>query len=407
MKILQINKYFYLKGGADSVFFNTIKLLEEKGHQVIPFCTNNPKNEFSEWSYYFVDAPEIRDLKSTFKKIKSIPRFFMNNDAARKLEKLIIDERPDLAHIHNIFNGISLSILPILKKYNIPIVVTMHDTRFICPSSYFNMKDRPCLSCKKLFYINCFLKRCYQNNLSNSAMCMLEMVHKEFMFNYNDYIYKYIFLSNHFRKIHIDRHQYFNLKSVLLPNCFSSLGETTPNYIKGKYLLYYGRITREKGIERLVDVMKHFPNVTLKIAGNGPLLEELRYNNIGNIDFLGFLSNESLASCIQNASFIIVPSECEENNPLTISEAYAHGKPVIGSRIGGIPEMIIDGITGLLFEASNIYSLQEAIDKAISVSDYEYEIFSKNARLYAEKNFSPDKYYEGLLNIYNEILKKT
>lgn len=160
MKILLINKYYYLKGGADSVFFNTKKILEENGHTVVPFCTQHPKNEKGEENLSFVNAPEIRCLGAVGK-IKSVGRFIWNRKAAQKLEKLIVKERPDVAHIHNIFNGLSLSILPVLKKYHIPVVVTLHDTRFICPSSYFNLRGRHCDRCLKITKgLNCGLHKC-------------------------------------------------------------------------------------------------------------------------------------------------------------------------------------------------------------------------------------------------------
>lgn len=403
MKILQINKYYYIKGGADSVFFNTIRLLENHSHQVIPFCTKHPNNLSSKYDNYFANAPEIRNLNGIWKKIKSIPRFFINKDAALQMDRLLKQEKPDIAHIHNLFNGISLSILPVLKKHHIPIVITMHDTRFICPSSYFNLRGNWCKKCAKTLYLNCALHKCYQDNCINSIMCAMEMFHKEYMSNYDSYISQYIFLSENFKKAHSLRHSYFEEKSIVLYNFLPDF-ELNISYNKGDYLFYSGRITTEKGIGTLVEAMRDLPHIQLKIAGIGPLLDTLKHIAPKNVSFLGFISGKELFNQIDKASFIVVPSECAENNPLAIIESYAHGKPVIGAQIGGIPEIIDNGKTGFTFKAFSKESLKNTINIALSLSEEEYKKLSINAKAFANKHFNPEIYYRTLMNIYNKTI---
>jgi len=404
MKILLINKYHYLKGGADTVFFNTQRLLEQNGHIVIPFCTSREKNAPSEYSRYFVDSPEIRTLGG-WDKLKSIKRFFWNSDAAKEIERLIVDEKPDVAHLHNIFNGISLSILPILKKYDIPVVWTIHDTRLICPSSYFNLRGNLCQKCLRFGGLSCGLKGCYQDNFVNSWMCAFEMLHKEKLFQYDRYVSKYIFVSNRYKDLHSQRHCYFSNKGIVLYNFYPELHEVKTNTQNGRYIFYYGRITREKGIKTLVEVMKDLPDVDLKVAGTGPMLEELQSSRLPNVDFLGFQSGKELFDLVQNASFVIVPSGWEENNPMTIIEAYSYGKPVIGSRIGGITEIIEEGRTGFCFDAFSKQSLLATIRKAMALSDNEYEEMSIGARAFAEEHFNPTTHYKELLKIYKSVIK--
>ncbi len=404
MKILQINKYHYIKGGADSVFFNTMQLLSNHNHTVVPFCTIQEQNLSSEYEKYFVDAPEIRNMGSLVQKVKTVPRFISNKKAAKKLEELLQTESFDVAHIHNVFNGLSLSILPILRKHKIPVVITMHDTRFICPSSYFNLRGKWCENCSKSLYLNCALHKCYQDNLPNSIMCAIEMFHKEHLFSYDKYISRYIFASNRFKTYHANRHPYFDKKGIVLHNFLPDMERFTTNSDKGNYLLYYGRITVEKGILTLVEVMKNLPDVMLKVAGTGPLLETIRGMKLPNIDLLGFVSGDELFQLVRNSSFVVVPSECEENNPLTVIEAYSCGKPVIGSRIGGIPEIVEEGTTGYIFEPFDKNSLEEAINKAIHLTANEYRTFSLNARSFAERNFHPERHYETLLSIYNQAI---
>lgn len=386
-------------------FFNTIELLKKHTHQVIPFCIEHLQNEPSNFDAYFVNAPEIRDLNSNWKKIKSFRRFFINKDAMQKMDNLLEKEKPDIAHIHNLFNGISLSILPILRKHHIPVVITIHDTRFICPSSYFNLRGDFCRKCKKTFYINCILHRCYQNNYINSIMCAMEMFYKEHIFHYDPYISQYIFVSKKYKEIHSSKHLYFKEKGIVLYNFIPNLEHIIPNFIKGNYLFYYGRITVEKGIITLIKAMEKFPHIQLKVAGTGPLLNNLKEISPKNVIFLGFVSGEKLFNQVKNASFVIVPSEWEENNPLTIIESYAYGKPVIGSNIGGIPEIIEEGKTGFTFETFNCKSLETTIDKALHVSAKEYRLLSTNARSFADKYFNADKHFNSLMNIYNKAIQ--
>lgn len=403
MRILLINKYHYIKGGADTVFFNTSTLLQSHGHEVVEFCTQNPKNLPSKYEQYFAYAPELRDL-GLWGKLRNLPKFFINKNAIKQLERLITDLKPDVAHIHNIFNGISLAILPVLKKHQIPTVITIHDTRFICPSSLFNSRGKLCETCLKRGGINCGIYKCYQNNLINSWMCAFEMLHKEYLFDYNEYIDKYIFVSHKFKDHHQLRHSYFQSKGCVLYNFLPNLSKITPKYEKGKYLFFYGRITEEKGITTLIETMKHLPHLQLRIAGTGQLLNHLKALNLKNVIFLGFKSGEELFNELRNSSFVIVPSECEENNPLTIIESYAHGKPVIGSRIGGIPEIINDN-TGFLFETSNKESLIKAINRAMNISNEEYYEMSVNARKFAETHFDANNHYYKLTSIYQEVIK--
>ena len=153
MKILQLNKYFYQKGGAETVFFNTISTLENRGHQVIPFALKNKKNKFSEYESYFVDYPELSE-SNIWTKITNIPAFIYNRQAAKQLERLILDKKPDIAHIHLLFNSLSVSILPVLQKYRIPTVMTVHDYRLICPAyTLTNGKGKICELCKDRHFI--------------------------------------------------------------------------------------------------------------------------------------------------------------------------------------------------------------------------------------------------------------
>lgn len=150
------------------------------------------------------------------------------------------------------------------------------------------------------------------------------MFYKEHIFHYDPYISQYIFVSKKYKEIHSSKHLYFKEKGIVLYNFIPNLEHIIPNFIKGNYLFYYGRITVEKGIITLIKAMEKFPHIQLKVAGTGPLLNNLKEISPKNVIFLGFVSGEKLFNQVKNASFVIVPSEWEENNPLTIIESYAY-----------------------------------------------------------------------------------
>jgi glycosyltransferase involved in cell wall biosynthesis len=173
--------------------------------------------------------------------------------------------------------------------------------------------------------------------------------------------------------------------------------------------LFYGRLAPEKGVMTLINTWKRLSkNVLLKIIGEGAMSamikDEIKSNNLSNIEFLGFRKGEELFDYIRNASFVLVPSEWYENNPLTIVEAYSSGKPVIGSNVGGIPELIIEGKTGYLFDMADSAELEQKINEAVTMSDNAYVKMSETAYRFACDKFSEKTHYRELLNIYTEVV---
>ena len=404
MKILQINKYFYRKGGADTVFFNTIKLLEDHGHTVIPFSLQHDKNELSQYDHYFVNYPEL-SASSLINRLIHIPSFFYNREAARKLEELIRIEKPDVAHIHLMFNSLSISILPVLRKYNIPTVMSVHDYRLVCPAYTFtDGNGNYCERCKDKHYYHCITNRCSKKNLINSTMLCMDSYLRSFFFPPIQHLSKFIFVSKFSMNKHIQIDSRFQKKATCLYNFTPSI-ENKPQK-KGNYLFFFGRISEEKGIPTLLKAICKLPDVKLKLAGTGPLLDSLKAQCPPNAEFLGFKQGKELQSLIHGASFVIVPSEWYENNPMTIIESYTIGTPVIGSDIAGIPELIDEGDTGFTFKPKSPEDLRSVISKALNINEERYEEMVKNCRAFAETNFSETEHYKKLIYIYQSVIEK-
>lgn len=401
MKILQINKYYFRKGGAETVFFNTMRLLEKHGHTVIPFSLKNEKNEPSPYENYFVDYPELSE-SSVCQKIKNLTSFVYNREAARKLELLIQKERPDVAHIHLMFNSMSVSILPVLKKYGIPVVMSVHDYRLVCPAYTFtDGKGRICERCGRGKYYNCILHKCSKDNFFNSLMLCIDSYFRSWFYPPVEYIDRFLFVSKFSMYKHIQIDERFKTKCAYLYNF-------TPNVEyrqkKGDYILFFGRISEEKGIRTLIEAMRQVPGIKLKIVGVGPLLDELKAVCPPNAEFLGFKKGDELSKLVRDAAFVVVPSKCYENNPMSVIEAYMVGTPVIGCNIGGTPEIIKVGETGFVFPVSDVHALAATIGDAMEMSDVKYFEMSRKARIFAERHFSAEEYYKSLINNYTEVI---
>jgi glycosyltransferase involved in cell wall biosynthesis len=402
MKVLQINKYFYPKGGSETVFFNTIQLLEQHGHTVVPFSMKDPKNRKSAYDAYFADyiEPAQSGLRT---KIRQFTSFFYNRKAAAKLDRLIRDEKPDIAHIHLLFNSLSVSILPVLKKHRIPVVMTAHDHRLICPAYLFlDGKGRICERCRTGHYYHCLIRRCSRGKLLNSLMLALDSYFRKYIFPVDKYVDRFVFVGRFAYEKHTAFSAKYRGKSVVLHN-FTLIPPKAASE-KEDYLLYLGRISEEKGIPALMKAMESFPGVKLKIAGTGPLLESLKRQNRPDIEFTGFISGKKLYDCIRKARFIIVPSECYENNTLVIIEAYTLGTPAIGSRIGGIPEFIQDGVNGFLFEPFSAGQMKQTIQKALELSSGAYADMCSRAHDFAAENFTEEAYCRKLTALYNDVI---
>jgi len=405
MKVLLINNQHYRKGGAHTVYLNTGNLLEINGHDVFYFSTKDENTIPNIFDKYFPEKTDYRKL-SFAKKVQSINDFVYDDKVYIALDEYIKVIRPDIAHIHLIWGGLTISALKALKDNNVPIVHTVHDYRLICPAYLFlDGNGQICEKCKLHKYYKCVTNKCSESVLSQSTVLAIDSYFRNIILKPQKFIDKYLFVSDFAKQKHIDFNYDNESKMSRIYNFLPNLDMINPNHEKGKYLLFFGRLSREKGIETLLESIRNTV-FKLKVAGTGPLFNNYKNKKIKNVDFLGFQNGEKLNKLIREASFIVVPSEWYENNPMSIIEAYAFGKPVIGADIGGIPEIIKNNETGLLFESGNIESLTNVIEIANRWSDKEYLNISINARKFALKMFNPNIYYNNLMSLYLDVLKK-
>lgn len=397
MKVLLINNCFYRRGGSEAVFFGSADLLKEKGHEVVYFSMEDDQNIHTDNHEYFVGRGG---------KLSQMKDYFCNVQAAKKIEEIIKKEKPDIAHAHLLWGGIGPSIFGVLHKYGIPIVHTAHDYRMVCPAYTFrNGRGEVCEKCKGGHFVECVKNRCGKGGLVQSLLMAAEMRYRDCRWHPAKELDGIVYVSQFAKDKHIEIDPLFaKTKSIVLYNC----SHKGPKIEKGRgsYFLYFGRLSHEKGVEMLIEAFKQLPGQKLKIVGTGPLEQSLKAIAAGSpqVEFLGFKQGKELQDLVRNAHFVIVPSQWYENNPMTIVESYSLGTPVIGSDLGGIPEIIKEGATGFVFKHDSIESLLYKINIANEISNQAYFSMTESARRFYDNNFSEDTYADKLVGFYEDVI---
>ena len=405
MKILLINNFHYRKGGSETVYFNMARILAEHGHQVVFFSCESEQNQSEGANRFFVKS------NTSLPMWKGALRYIYNREAQQSLSQLITEERPDIAHIHLFWGGLSTSILDTLRQHRIPIVHTVHDYRIVCPAYTFRRNDGTiCEACKGGKFYNCAQNRCSRGSIVQSLLMTAEMYLRNEWHKAVSKIDGLVFVSNFAHRKHIECMPQLSLtRSIVSYNTASALDPQFISQKRGNYFLFFGRLSSEKGIKTLIEAFADLEGLQLKIVGTGPEEEALKqyiaqHGSRSEVEFVGYRNGDALKELIRDASFVVVPSEWYENNPMTIIEAYTAGIPVIGAKIGGIPEIIDEGQTGYLFEPGNVEQLRGAILQATQLSDADYTTMSNAARKFAAENFSEERSYDNIINLYNSII---
>ncbi|MCZ2809589.1 MAG: glycosyltransferase family 4 protein [Candidatus Bathyarchaeota archaeon] len=409
MRILQINKYYYLKSGSERYMLNLSSLLETHGHQIIPFVMKHEKNMPSEYSRYFVENMDYDRVinEGILKKIYVGFKSIYSWEARNKLLELVDNKTPDIAHVHKISNTLTPSILYALKEREIPTVQTLHDYRIVCPNySMYNPNiSKICEACRGHRYFNALSTKCQKSSYLVGLNIAVESYLYHLLETYSKTIDLFIspssFLMKKVVEFGIDKE-----KIVCIPH-FVRCDQYTPNYTSSNYILYFGRLEKHKGVKTLIKACENIGNARLVIVGEGTFRTELesytKMNEIKNVSFLGYISDNELIKLIRNCMFTVVPSEWYEPFGFTILESYALGKPVLGANIGAIPDLVKNGYTGILFRGGDVDDLTQKIDYLLDNKNLLAEM-GRNARKAVEEEFNADLHYKRLMEVYERVL---
>lgn len=406
MKILLINSHHKIIGGAERYYFDLAKLLEEKGHHIAFFSMQDAKNIKTKWSKYFLTRVNFsKNNLSGF--IKKLFRMFYSIEAKDKISRILDDFKPDVVHINNIYYYISPSILGEIKKRNIPIVQTVHDYQLITPSITFFHDGHVCEITKANNFYKTILHRCVKKSYIASLMAVITSYIQYFL-DYQKYINLFItpsiFMKNKLIEYGIDKKKIVQLNNFVdIPN------KMTMTKKKEKYVLYFGRIEEAKGVNLILEVAEMLPSINFKIAGNFDsikdkvkILSRIKTKKIKNIVIIKFQTKIKLKKLINNSEFVIVPSIWYENQPYSILESFALGKAVIGSNIGGIPEIIKNNHNGLLFDPSNITDFKDKILKLWNNPNLTVKL-GQNGQKTILTRFNKESHYKILEKHYHKL----
>ncbi|MFH1508437.1 MAG: glycosyltransferase [Candidatus Omnitrophota bacterium] len=399
------NKFNYINGGTERYLFDLREGLGFLGHNVFDFAMSDARNAESIYSDYFVSYRNFGQHKFNPNSFKTALAVIYSLEARNNIELLINKYKPEVAHLHNIYYHLSTSILKALRKHKIPIVMTLHDYNLICPNHSLFTNNKPCVRCVGGYYYHSVLNRCVKKSYLASFLACCEMYYCKLLNMYKDNIDLFIAPSVFLRNIMI-RSGIGKGKIYYLPYAIN-LDDFKPNFVNGSYVLYLGRITRKKGIFGILESAKVNKGIIFKIAGDGEDLNSCRNyakkKKLVNVEFLGYLDRAALLTYIRNASFVVVPSLWYEVLGLVIYEAFASGKCVLGANIGGIPELVENGKTGLLFESGSPSDLAVKTDYLIRNPDYAITL-GKNGLAKIKKISDQNAHLETILGLYSRCI---
>jgi glycosyltransferase involved in cell wall biosynthesis len=408
MKILMCNKFHYFVGGTERYLFDLSGVLNKLGHTIIHFSTKDGKNLYSEYSDYFVENSVFSDnfWLSLLNPGKAI-NFIYSFPARKSIESLIERFRPDVAHLHNIYHHLSSSIVHSLKRNNIPVVMTVHDYKLICPNYSLFTDGKVCNRCKGKNYYNAIIHKCLKNSRLASALACLEMYFCKILKVYENNVDLFIvpsrFMQNKLLDFGLNKEKVYYLPEAI------NLSRFRVNFEHGDYILYFGSLHYKKGVHSLLRVAKKFKNITVKMIGEGPFKEELQQliaeDALSNVELLGYKQVDELADFISGALIIVVPSLWYEVMGLTIYEAFASGKCVVASDIGAIPEIVKDNVNGILFNPLKGDDLLKKIEYLLNNPTRIKELGSNAFEMINGHN-NLFNHSQKLLSIYNDLLKK-
>jgi glycosyltransferase involved in cell wall biosynthesis len=379
MRILIAHNAYQHRGGEDMVVESEITLLRAHGHEVAEYRRHND---------------EITGMS----RVALFGQTVWSSRTEVDIEKYVADFRPEVIHVHNTLPLISPSLYYAAGKARVPVIQTLHNFRMLCPQAMFLRDGKVCEDCLGNLPWRGVVRGCYRDSKAQSAVIAGMLVTHRVLGTYRNKITRYIALNEFCRKKFIEGGLSSEQISVK-PN-FADIPVSDDVTRHGG--LFVGRLSAEKGISILAGAMRQLPKCDLKIIGSGS--EEAVFNLLGNTQKLGFLPRDKIFSHMRSSAYLLMPSICYENFPLTLVEAFACGLPVIASRLGSMAELIEDGKTGLLFDSGSAEDLAKKIAWAEANSLAIGEM-GRNARREYEEKYTPSKNHDQLMQIYIQAIE--
>lgn len=400
---ISVTSYYYRRGGAEAVMLDQNELLASRGWEIVPFAMHYPENLESEYDGYFVEeidfASDYPPLQKARKAVKSV----YSLEARRAIGRLVDDTRPDVVHAHNVYHHLTPAIFGAVQARSVPVVMTVHDLKIGCPSKLMLAPDGVCERCKGGRTWNAVVQKCHKDSRLLSGIVALETSLHRLLGSYSRNVDRFVLPS----RFHRDKLVEWGLpaeRARYLPNAVD-VSSLMPDYRPGDRFVFVGRLSPEKGLDTFVRAVAA-AGVPATLVGTGPQEAELGQLALAldaDVEFVGYRTGDDLFDLVRGARALVLPSECYENAPVVILEAYGVGTPVIGSDLGGIPELVVPGETGLLAAAGDVDGWAARLRLLADRPDDELAAMGRAGRAFVENGFTRERYLEGLLDIYAEL----
>lgn len=369
MKVLCVNKFFRFGAGAETVFFNTRALLTAAGHEIVDFSTESHRNETSPYASYFAPERDYSRSVSVTARARNAAASVYSRESRLALRQLVRDTAPDVAHLHNVYHQLTLSVVDELRSLGVPTVMTLHDYKMMCPAYLMYRTGRPCRKCVHGTAWNAVLHSCIKKSAAASVLAALETSLARVRGSYAQ-VARFIAPSRFIAQLaskFVDSDHIVYLPNFL-PNA-TRIQDVRPAGARRRIVAFVGRLDDAKGIVELVELFRsgRVEDVKLVVAGAGPLRSYVARAAADTtaIDYLGSLARPEVSTLLGEAALCAVPSLSEENCPMSILEARAAGAPVVAAPVGGIPELVAHGVDGWLADPRDTVACSSAILRLI------------------------------------------
>ena len=405
MRILYCNKYNFPFSGTEAYLFEVMDLMRSQGHEVALFSMADPRGDPTPYDRYFVPYIDFKKQRGLWQKAKLAAHAIYSRDARHRIRALIEEFRPDVAHVRNIYHHLSPSILFELKAQNVPVVYHLNDFKLLCPSYNMVSGGESCEACKGGEFWHMMAVKCYPGIGARLTLVAEAYVHRG-LGTYTKCVDRFLAPSQFVRDKFVE-HGWNAQKFDVLPHFQTMPFQAGPSLGKDAPLLYFGRLSQEKGVGDLLQAMKLVPSMRLIIAGDGPQRDELLQLTaglgLGNVEFVGHVARPELQVLIARSRFTVLPSHAYETLGKTILESYAQTKAVIASDLGSRRELVHPGETGLLYPTGDVKQLAACI-RALGEDPALADEMGRKGRELVRERYTPAAHCEALLGLYRRTI---
>ena len=407
MRILHVNKFVYRRGGAEGYMADVAELQRAAGHEVAFYGMEHPENDPAEFEAHFASYIEMNPPPPSLTgRLRGIGRMLWSPQAARGIDAVLERFRPDVVHVHNVYHQLSPSVLAPVARRRVPAVMTLHDYKLACPTYNFLAHGEVCEACLGGRFHNAIRRRCKDGSVSASAAAAIELTVHTMTDAYAPA--QLLLCPSHFIADKMNEAGVYPERLRWIPHFVDTAAITCADR-PGRDVVFAGRLSEEKAVDVLIDAVGRLAGVHLHIAGDGPeraRLESLATDRApGRVTFHGRLAKDALHDLIRSSAVLAMPSRWYENQPMIVLEAFACGVPVLGTRLGGTPELIEPGVDGDLVAAGDAHGLADALSSFTTNPERAHEM-GRKGRARVEREFTPENHLQRLDALYAEAAQR-